>query len=440
MAQENKDVGRYDAGSAGVEAGAGRPSPSVVLQVSTKWLRSSRMYASSDISGPTSRSRSPFGNSRPTVPQYVGNIITRTVSALHLWFAWQLEFVHSLIFNMMSFILFQRYSPATPPQRTAVVIMSGGEGIGRKLSLKFASAGYTVFACLPHDVQTPRGTSSSSSVSPLLFIWQSRRARSQQSSPQMVGTIVPLVFDAAVPDECERAIDTIRAYCDRHTLRLGAVIVPPISPMPESDPGGASPSDHQGGVRWRGKRSLTPPSRLIQTSQIVLQDAMARCVFQPLAVIQALTRMLRDAHSHVIFISGCDESGFQPTHGLSSIVDSARQSSARTLAAEIRHLGIQVSSAIFGPWRKRTISVVKLESDGMDSPSEARFTITAMGSGRTNVFRANPTNRSEFTCSLCVSLRIGCAHPKPLCDVRSYRHSIVPLPEDIPTSRPPCLV
>ena len=160
------------------------------------------------------------------------------------------------------------------------------------------------------DVHTPRGTSSSSSVSPLLFIWQSRRARSQHTNPQWLGSIVPLVFDAAVSDECERAVDTIRAYCERHTLRLGAVIVPPISPMHGTDSGSLSPTDPQG-MRWRGKRSLTPPSRLVQTSQVMLHDAMARCIFQPLGVIQALTRMLHEAHSHVIFMSGCDETSFQ---------------------------------------------------------------------------------------------------------------------------------
>lgn len=178
------------------------------------------------------------------------------------------------------------------------------------------------------DVPTPRGASST--ISPLLYSWQSRKARTSQSchhaSP---GTIVPLVFDASLADDCERAKDTILAYCNQHSLNLRTLLVPPITPSPNSRiSGGTSPirsrqSSSSGtltpalvsqGAIWKpSQRGRLPPlpGPLIHTTQASMHDAMSRCIFQPLGMIQALASMLHESRSQVIFVSGCDETSFR---------------------------------------------------------------------------------------------------------------------------------
>ena len=86
------------------------------------------MYASSDISGPNSRPRSPFGIPHPNTHQYVYNVVAQAVSAAHLWLSWKLEIVHSFFDRAMSFIFGQKSTLASPPENTGVVIMAGGEG------------------------------------------------------------------------------------------------------------------------------------------------------------------------------------------------------------------------------------------------------------------------------------------------------------------------
>lgn len=211
------------------------------------------------------------------------------------------------------------------------------------LSLRLASAGYTVFACLPHgesspvlngftncsnflvDVATPRG--SSSTISPLLYSWQSRKARTRNNTP--FGTIVPLVFDASLADDCERAKDTILAYCHQHSLILRTLLVPPINTAPSSvssrvstparsrrasSSGTISPGAVSEGAIWKpSQRGRLPPplGPLIHTTQSSMHDAMSRCIFQPLGMIQALASMLHDSRSQVIFVSGGDETSFR---------------------------------------------------------------------------------------------------------------------------------
>jgi hypothetical protein len=162
------------------------------------------------------------------------------------------------------------------------------------------------------DVHTPRGTSSSSGISPLLYIWQSRKARNQQDGPQWLGTIVPLVFDASTTEGCEHTADTIGAYCERHNIRLCSMIVPPIPPTAHVESANLSPSESTaGGARWRGKRRIIPSVQLLQTSQSALHDAMSRSILQPLAVIQALSELLSYSQGQILFLSGCSESSFR---------------------------------------------------------------------------------------------------------------------------------
>ncbi|KAF9507603.1 hypothetical protein BS47DRAFT_1351365, partial [Hydnum rufescens UP504] len=214
------------------------------------------------------------------------------------------------------------------PERTGVVIMGAGEGIGQMLSLKFAGAGYTVFACLPHDVQTPRGTSSSSGASHLL-------ARNQRDGPRWVGTIVPLMFDASTAEGCEQAVDTIAAYCERHNIRLRSMVVPPITPSAHVESGSISPAESTiSGMRWTAKRRIVPSVPFLQTTQSALHDAMSCSIFQPLAVIQALSELLSHSQGQVLFLSGCNESSFRPSQGIIALCDAARETSPLQKKAE----------------------------------------------------------------------------------------------------------
>lgn len=268
-------------------------------------------------------------------------------------------------------------------------------GIGRTLSLKLASGGYTVFACLPHgangllthgarlkssvppfyvpDIPTPRGASSSSAISPLLYSWHSRKARRVASPDEPSGTIVPLVFDASHADDCERAKDTIRAYCTQHNVALRTLLIPPIESAPRlgysSEAVSPGLSFHPSSALLKHRRSAQPATQLLQTTQTTMHEAMSKCIFQPLGMVQALASMLHEARSQVLFISGCNETSFQcespsvacqrcgrlltkskftASQGVNALCDAARDRTARTLQSELGPLGIQVSHLMVG--------------------------------------------------------------------------------------------
>jgi len=167
------------------------------------------------------------------------------------------------------------------------------------------------------DIPTPRGASSSSAISPLLYSWHSRKARHAISAEQSSGTIVPLVFDASHADDCERAKDTIRAYCTQHNVTLRTLLIPPIETTPrvEHSSGAVSPlaSPFQSGALLKHRRSVQPTTQLLQTTQTTMHEAMSKSIFQPLGMVQALASMLHEARSQVLFISGCDETSFRRT-------------------------------------------------------------------------------------------------------------------------------
>jgi hypothetical protein len=223
------------------------------------------------------------------------------------------------------------------------------------------------------DVPTPRGASSSSAISPLLYSWHSRKARRAASADEPSGTIVPLVFDASHADDCERAKDTIRAYCTQHNVALRTLLIPPIEPAPRLEYGSeiVSPAltSHPSGALLKHRRSVQPATQLLQTTQTTMHEAMSKCIFQPLGMVQALASMLHEARSQVLFISGCNETSFRcgfcsatcqrsgrlltknectASQGVNAVCDAARDRTARTLQSELGPLGIQVSHVMVG--------------------------------------------------------------------------------------------
>ncbi|KAF8317442.1 hypothetical protein DL93DRAFT_2077115 [Clavulina sp. PMI_390] len=319
------------------------------------------------------------------------SVVVQTIARIQLWVAWQLEWAYSTAFSILCFFTRRASRARFEPESTAVVVMGAGEGLGRMLALKLATAGYTVFACLPHDIPTPVGHRTTSSISPLLYVWHSRKA---QSSDTIEGTIVPLVFDPSAPEECERAKDTIRAYCTQHDVTLRTLLVPPMEMTPPrtheligANSANVSPGlspvtstfglttvgvamsgvgmSAGGGALWKPtKRTLQPTTQLLQTSQTTMHDAMSKSIFQPLGLVQALAGMLHEARSQVLFISGCDESSFRPSQGVSALCDAARERTAETLQAELSPLGIQVSHVVVGPLQSRAVQTANPEYSG----------------------------------------------------------------------------
>jgi hypothetical protein len=189
------------------------------------------------------------------------------------------------------------------------------------------------------------------------------------------------VFDASLADDCERAKDTITAYCDQHSVSLRTLIVPPIAPSPDrsgSQSGAISPATSVSGVltRWKPmKGRLSPAVQLVQMTQTTLHEAMSRCIFQPLGMVQALAGMLHENRSQVIFLSGCDETSFRcerlsnrivavsilrlisfetmtsAPQGVNALCDAAREQTAGTLQSELGPLGIRVSHIVVGKYR-----------------------------------------------------------------------------------------
>lgn len=178
------------------------------------------------------------------------------------------------------------------------------------------------------DIPTPQGRPTRSSISPLLYVWHSRKARSEE---EISGTIVPLVFDASLSDDCERAKDTMRAYCTQHNVTLRSLLVPPmeptssnsyssgansgnISPVSSSLPYPSSPISSSALWKPTKRGLLQPTTQLLQTSQMTMAESMSKTIFQPLGMVQALASMLHEARSQVVFVSGGDETSFRRTY------------------------------------------------------------------------------------------------------------------------------